>query len=84
MVTHMKTTVEIPDALLREVRALTKRDGTTMRELIVEGLRAELERRRTPEPRVDITFPTFGVAGADTWPELAGADFTDMAYGDRA
>ncbi len=35
----MKTTVEIPDSLLDEVRKLAAREGTTVRALIEEGLR---------------------------------------------
>ena len=34
----MKTTVEIPDALLREVRKLATRQGVTLRTLIERGL----------------------------------------------
>jgi hypothetical protein len=44
----MKTTVEIPDALLEEARKLAARERTTVRALIEAGLRRILaERRRT-------------------------------------
>ena len=42
----MKTTVEISDALLDEVRRVAARNGTTVRALIEEGLRGVLTQRR--------------------------------------
>ncbi|HEX6793070.1 MAG TPA: DUF2191 domain-containing protein [Casimicrobiaceae bacterium] len=42
----MKTTVEIPDALLDEARKLASRQGTTLRVLIVDGLRRSIAERR--------------------------------------
>jgi hypothetical protein len=35
---HMKTTIEISDALLSEARRLAEKQGTTMRRLVEEGL----------------------------------------------
>ena len=35
----MKTTIDIPDALLDEARKLATREGSTLRALIEEGLR---------------------------------------------
>jgi hypothetical protein len=44
----MKTTVEIPDRLLDAARGLARREGTTLRALIEEGLRRIVtERERT-------------------------------------
>jgi hypothetical protein len=42
----MKTTVEIPDDLLREAKAVAAADQVTLRSLIEEGLRQVLSRRR--------------------------------------
>ena len=52
----MKTTIELPDELLRQVRDLARESGVTMRELVVEGLRNELARRAAPAPKVDFVF----------------------------
>jgi hypothetical protein len=43
----MKTTVEIPDALLDEARRVAAREGTTIRALLEEGLRRALAQRKT-------------------------------------
>lgn len=42
----MKTTVELPDGLLREAKRLAAREGTTVKALIERGLRAVVGARR--------------------------------------
>lgn len=43
MGTHMKTTVEISDALLEAAKRLAAERGTTLRALIEQGLRSVVE-----------------------------------------
>jgi hypothetical protein len=45
----MKTTVNLPDELLREAQEVARREGTTLRELIETGLRAVIERRSSDD-----------------------------------
>lgn len=42
----MKTTVELPDALLREAKRVALREGTTVRALIERGLRGVVSGRQ--------------------------------------
>jgi hypothetical protein len=47
-VSNMKTTVDLPEPLLREAQAAARRDHTTLKALIEAGLRAVLaDRSRT-------------------------------------
>jgi hypothetical protein len=44
----VKTTVELPDELLRAAKRVAIDRGTTLRELVEAGLRRELEERERP------------------------------------
>jgi hypothetical protein len=46
-------------------------------ELMIGGLRRELERRRTPRPRVDFAFPN--VSGDGLRPGVDARHLTDLA-----
>lgn len=79
----MKTTVEIPDALLEEARKVAARDRTTLRVLIEQGLRRIIaERKRGEAFRLRrVTFK-----GSGLQPGVAGAGWDrirEMAYEDR-
>jgi CRISPR/Cas system-associated protein Csm6 len=79
----MKTTVEIPDTLLDEARKLAARQQTTLRVLIIEGLRRMIaERKRTGAFR--LRKATFGGDGLQ--PDVAAASWErirEMAYEGR-
>lgn len=74
----MKTTIEIPDALAADARRLARDEGSTLRDLVISGLRSEIERRRA-RGRVDFAFPT--VAGNGLRADLSPAEIIDMSYG---
>jgi Arc/MetJ family transcription regulator len=62
MAVPMKTTVHIADALLAEAQKVARRENTTLKALINEGLRkalAERPGRKTPKMK-DCSFPPSG------------------------
>ena len=71
-----KTTIELPDELADQARQCAAQWGTTMKSLIEEGLRRELERRsqsQTWSPRADLIFTGLGLtdeASRLSWAEL--------------
>lgn len=84
MVTHMKTTIDIADAVLNEARQIASRDGTTVRALVEEGLREAIARRsgrKTAFRLRDASFHGNGVRpGVDLsdWTAIA-----EIIYGGR-
>ena len=63
MGTHMKTTIDIADALLSEAKAEARKEGVTLRALVEEGLRHVLRQRATAGPApVRFELPTTGDA----------------------
>jgi len=71
--THMKTTIEISDALLRLAKATAAREETTVRALVEEGLRKVLAERKS-RPAFRLRLVTFGgqglQPGAEGWEEI--------------
>ncbi len=62
MVAHMKTTVEIADALFREAKRIAAKERTTVRALLEEGLRRALEDYRS-KPRFRLRDASYGQGG---------------------
>jgi hypothetical protein len=79
----MKTTVELPDSLLNEAKRVAAREDTTLRVLIIEGLRKVIaERKRVRAFR--LRKATFRGKGLN--PDAAGASWErirEMAYEKR-
>lgn len=83
MGTHMKTTIDLADPLLDEARKLARREGTTVRALVEQGLRQVLaqKRRGAPFRLRDASF-----AGDGLRPELESASWDrlrELAYEGR-
>ncbi|HVS14741.1 MAG TPA: type II toxin-antitoxin system VapB family antitoxin [Thermoanaerobaculia bacterium] len=64
----MKTTIEIPDALLEEARRLASARATTVKALVVAGLRREL-REQSRRQRFRLRDASF--EGRGLQPEMA-------------
>ena len=64
----MKTTVEIPDALLKDAKEVAAARGTTLKELIATGLHAVVHDARTP---VRVSYRRHTVAGNGLQPGVS-------------
>jgi hypothetical protein len=71
-VNRMKTTVEIPDPLAEEAKAVARREKTTLRALIEAGLRQVLRDRRR-RSRFQLRDASFGGRGLQ--PEFRDGDW---------
>jgi len=83
MVTHMKTTVEINDALLDEAKRVARRDGVSLRAVLESALRHELDRRTR---RSAFTLRDAAFEGQGLREEFVDADWIrlrDAAYEGR-
>ncbi len=83
MGTHMKTTVEISDALLAEAKAVARAQRTTLRDLIEAGLRQQVGERRA-ERRFQLRDESFegdGLRAGLEWGDWEA--MRDLAYEGR-
>ncbi len=58
----MKITIELPDALIEQVRCAAQQEGTTLCAMVEEGLQRSLEARRQMARR-QFDFPSYGGNG---------------------
>jgi len=82
---HMRTTVELSDAILRSVKALAQKRHTTVRAMIEEGLRLVLEREsRASRERFTLEDCSYGTGGmVDGLDESSWAEIRDLSYKGR-
>lgn len=83
MLEHMRTSIDIPDPLLKRARKAARDRGITLRQLVVDGLRAVLPASTSPEPHrmKDLSFGTGGLVDGLSWSDTERLD--DLLYGDR-
>lgn len=82
MLSHMRTSIDLPDALMAKVKRLAARRGTTLRALVEEGLLAVLNGARgTPFRLPDTRFHGDGMV--DGLSEAEWDRVRDLAYEGR-
>ena len=84
MVGHMKTTIQIPDSLLKEAKKLANEKHTTLKAVIEEGLRRILSERKKRHGGFRLRRATF--KGNGLQPNLAGVAWNhirDLSYEGR-
>ena len=73
---HMKTTIDIPDDLMREAKARAALDGITFKALVIDALRAKLH--ASPLDMRRAKFPI--IAGDPNAPPIT-SEMVDAALG---
>lgn len=79
----MKTTIELPDELLREAQQIARAEGTTLKSVMEEGLRAVIARHRSA---AHFELRDASVTGRGLRPDFADADWArirEASYGER-
>ena len=83
MNTHMKTTIEISDPLLKSAKKAAAREGTTLRALVELGLRQVIETRKRGEA-FRLRKASFRGQGLQpTAKDLTWEQMRELAYGER-
>lgn len=86
MGTHMKTTIEISDPLLTSAKALARREGTTVRSLVEQGLRHVVDEARSKKRGKRFVLRDASVGGRGLTKaagELRWQDLLDLVNGPR-
>ncbi len=71
----MKTTIDLPDELLEQVKRAARQEGVSLRRLFEEGLHRVLHARTTAARR-QLNIPSYG--GSGLTPEFEGADWNKI------
>ena len=72
----MKTTIELPDALFSQTKALAQREGTSLRAIMEQALQKWLAERQTAKPYVLQDFSVGG--GGWVHPDIAAGDWSKL------
>lgn len=83
MANHMKTTLDISDPLLREAKAVARREGVTIRAIVERGLQLALAERRSRKPFRLVNAAVSGKGLQAAAAKLAPGQLIDLAYEGR-
>ena len=76
MVTHMKTTIEIPDSLFRRMKEIASERHTTLKALVEAALRQVVESEDRPRKRFRLR--NLSVKGKGLQPGVRDGRWTDI------
>ena len=79
MVSFMKTTIDIPDALLERAKQEASRQGTTLRDLVERGLTLVVKSAAQP-PAFVLRAASINGQGATEWQTLSADDRVAQMY----
>lgn len=80
----MRTSIDIPDGLLARAKRLAEARGTTLREVVLDGLRAIIEQTPRRPPSFRLKDGSFGEGGlAEGLHESDWDRIRDLAYEGR-
>ena len=80
---HMKTTVEISDALLAEAKRVAVQERTSVRTLIEQGLRQAIAQRKQQRGRFQLRKASFKGRGLSAAGRGGWAQMRELAYEGR-
>lgn len=80
----MKTTIELPDELMAEVKVLAARERRTLGELVAELVHTGLEHRRTPPPADEAQRRAAAEQWLEEWLKLGEETLRDAPPGPTA
>jgi hypothetical protein len=69
----MRTTLNIPDALVKDAKRRAVEEGRTLTDLLVDGLRTRLA-KSLPARALPVSTATGGLMHGVTWEQLEPAD----------
>lgn len=83
MLWHMRTSFDIPEPLLRRAKKLARDRKTTLRQVVIDGLRAVVERNTgaVRHRMKDCSFGDGGLVDGLSWSDSERID--ELVYGDR-